>query len=214
MDGVQLQDLIRRGNGRAAVIAGDWCDAYRPRGVSKPLARINRFIKLPAVFTRPGGRASLGYGEPVWAGVFDAAYTKPGDYLVRAGDNVTWFVAAQEKLLPVVCVRTNRVVGFARPGAPSAAGVNSYGGVSAATAVLLCAGWPASVLTSGTRGVDSAQLPADGKPGAWTVLLPTIAGVVFAPGDLMTDDLGRTGVISTAELSALGWRLLVRQTTT
>jgi hypothetical protein len=92
--------------------------------------------------------------------------------------------------------------------------VNSYGGVSAATAVLLCAGWPASVLTSGTRGVDSAQLPADGKPGAWTVLLPTIAGVVFAPGDLMTDDLGRTGVISTAELSALGWRLLVRQTTT
>jgi hypothetical protein len=30
----------------------------------------------------------------------------------------------------------------------------------------------------------------------------------------MTDDLGQNGVVSAAELSALGWRLTVRQTTT
>jgi hypothetical protein len=38
--------------------------------------------------------------------------------------------------------------------------------------------------------------------------------VVLLNGDLMTDDLGRTGVISSAELTDLGWRMLVRQTTT
>ncbi len=62
--------------------------------------------------------------------------------------------------------------------------------------------------------MDAAGLPADASPGAWSVLLPAINGVVFRAGDLMTDDLNRKGVVATAELTELGWRMLVRQATT
>jgi hypothetical protein len=47
--------------------------------------------------------------------------------------------------------------------------------------------------------------------GGWLVLLPAVAGVVLREGDLVRDDLGRSGVIAQAELSEPGWRLIVRR---
>ena len=46
------------------------------------------------------------------------------------------------------------------------------------------------------------------------MLLPAFPGVVLLPADLMTDDLGRSAVVSAAELTALGWRLTVKQAIT
>jgi hypothetical protein len=101
-----------------------------------------------------------------------------------------------------------------------AAGVNSYVGVQQLTASALLSDWPASVLAAGAGG--RGALPADapgviGGAGGWSVLLPASPiggnGVTLRTGDLATDDLGRTGVISTAELTYLGWRLHVRQAT-
>jgi hypothetical protein len=73
---------------------------------------------VQAAFLRPGDGAArpVEYGQAVWDGVFDAAYTRPGDYLVRRRDKAVWFAAAQQELLPVMCVRAERVVGFVRPG--------------------------------------------------------------------------------------------------
>ena len=48
----------------------------------------------------------------------------------------------------------------------------------------------------------------------WTVLLPSVAGVVLRPADLMTDDLDRTGIVASAEITDLGWRLIVKQAST
>jgi len=214
MDAASLQDRISRGLGTAARRIGASTDAYRPRGLSDPLARANRFLRLPAAFTGPDGKFARpnGYGDALWFGVFDAAYTCPGDYLVQHSG--TWFVAAQQPLLPVLCVQTNRTISFVRPAAPDGVGVNAYGGIALSTATPLFNAWPASVLTASAGSRPSANLPSDALVGTWTVLLPAVDGVVLRPADLMTDDLGRTGVIISAEITDLGWRLIVKQAST
>jgi hypothetical protein len=214
MDAASLQDRTSRGLGTAARRIGAQTDAYRPRGTSDPLARANRFLRLPAAFTGPDGKFAKpnGYGDALWFGVFDAAYTRPGDYLVQDGG--TWFVAAQQPLLPVLCVRTNRTVSFMRPAAPDGVGVNTYGGIALSTATPLIGGWPASVLGASAGGRPSANLPSDSSAGTWTVLLPSVAGVVPRPADLMIDDLDRTGIVASAEITDLGWRLIVKQAST
>jgi hypothetical protein len=218
MRDAHLQDTIRRGIGRAAAVAGAWCDAYRPAGATDPLAPGNRFLRLPAIFSPPSGLGQpAGYGAATWTGLFDSAMTRPGDYIVRtdgAGERETWFIAAQQYLLPVLCVRVTRVVAFHRAAAPSGIGANPYGGVLRGTATQLAAGWPASVLNGGGAGLDLADLPADAAPAVWSVLLPPIDRVQFRNGDLMTDDLGRTGIVAAAERTDLGWRLQVKQATT
>ncbi len=171
-------------------------------------------MRLRAAFVTRDGKFAHpnAYGDAIWYGVFDAAYTRPGDYLVQA-DGV-WFIASQKRLLPVLCVQTNRIVSFWRPAAPSSTGVNTYGGVIAETNTALLTKWPAAVLGVAGRGHSSADLPGDSSIGYWTVLMPFVPGVTLLQSDLMTDDLGRNAVIAAAELSDLGWRVTVRQATT
>lgn len=215
MRGREVQDLVQRGLGCAARVLGEACDVYRARGAGTPLVAEWKILQVQAAFLPPGAGTTrpVEYGQAVWDGVFDAAYTRPGDYLVRRSDRTVWFVAAQQELLPVMCVRAERVVGFVRPGAAAASGVNGYGGVTV-SATPLFAGWPASVLAGGGGGMERAGLPGDTRPGSWHVLLPAVPGVVLRGGDLMTDDLGRSAVVASAELSGLGWRLVVRQSNT
>jgi hypothetical protein len=214
MDPSALQDRIHYGLNAAARAVGADADAYRPAGVSDPMAPENRFMRLRAAFSARDGRFAHpnAYGDALWYGVFDAAYTRPGDYLAQPG--TVWFIAAQHRLLPVLCVQTNRVVSFFRPGAPSNTGVNTYGGVVTDTNAALLTNWPASVLGVAGRGHPSADLPSDETIPYWTVLLPAIEGVTLMPSDLMTDDLGRNAVVSAAELTDLGWRITVKQATT
>jgi hypothetical protein len=212
LPGAAVPDLIRRGLGVAARAVGDWCDLFRATGPSDPTAPANRILRLPAAFASPHGfEVPVDYGDALWEGYFDAAYTKAGDYL-RGRDGM-FFVASQPRLGPVLCVRTNRVIGLSRPAAPLAGGINRYVGVLPATAVPLLNGWPASVLAAGGGG--RGALPGDapgllGGAGGWRVLLPG-ADTTLRPGDLVHDDLGRSGVVSSAELTDLGWRLHVRQ---
>lgn len=212
LPGEAVPDAIRRGLGHAARAAGAWCDVFRPHGMAAPLAPGNRFMRLPAVFAGVQGfAASVAYGDALWHGVFDAAYTQPGDYL--RGEDGVFFIAAQPRLGPVLCVKTNRVLSFSRPAAPQLAGMNRYVGVQEQQAVPLLQDWPASVLTAGQggRGALPGDAPASRSDvGGWAVLLPA-AGVVLRPGDLAQDDLGRTGVVSSAELTSLGWRLHMKQ---
>jgi len=214
MDAATLQDRISRGLGSAARVLGPPTDAYRPSGVANPLDPANRYLQLPAAFSAPDGRFQRPdpYGAALWHGVFDSAYTLAGDYLVQG--SAIWFIAAQQPLLPVLCVRTSRVVSFARPAAPAAAGVNAYGGVIPAAAMPLLTAWPASVLGAGGGGTPQADLPSNATVPFWTVLLPSVPGVVLRPADLMSDDLGRNAVVAAAELTDLGWRLTVKQAST
>lgn len=214
MNPAVLQDRIYWGANVAARQLGALADAYRPVDSIDPLRAVNRYLRLPAAFTGLKGTFTHpnAYGSALSYGIFDAAYTRVGDYLVQ-GPSV-WFIAGQQSLLPVLCVKTNRVVSFSRATAPTATGVNTYGGITVSTTTPLLTSWPANVLGTSGGGVPEADLPSDSTLPFWTVLLPAIPGVVLRTADLMVDDLGRNTVVSAVELSDLGWRLTVKQATT
>ena len=206
-----LQDRIARGLGSAARHIGHQYDAYRPAGAHRPLAPENRYLRLPASFSDENlsYRRPVAYGRAIWAGVFDSAYTKPGDFLLGPGG--TFFIAAQQSLLPALCVLTNHTIMIARPAAPTAPGVNAYGGLVTATAVPVLTGWPASILFAGSG--SPGDLPGDANTPTWTVLLPSTPAALRS-ADLITDDAGNSYVIGSAEATALGWRILAKQATT
>ena len=145
-----LQDRIDKGLGAAARHIGDQYDAFRPATAANPLAAENRYLRLPATFTDENltFRRPTGYGRAAWSGIFDRAYTKPGDYL--SGPAGIFFIAAQQSLLPALCVLTNRTISTARPAAPTAPGINAYGGLLATTATpTRLTNYIASTLASG-----------------------------------------------------------------
>jgi hypothetical protein len=211
MDFDRIQDRIFWGQGAAARSLGATADAYRPRGPSDPISVTNRFLRLHAAFSTPHGnflRANP-YGSVLWYGHFDGKYTQPGDYLLQK-DKI-YFIAAQQNLLPILCVQTNRWLTIARSAtAPLSDG---YGGMTTATNVPLLTNWPASVIGAAGAGHPDAGLPTDGTVPYWTVLLPASDSIVLSPSDLVSDDLGRNAVISASELTSLGWRLTVKQAT-
>lgn len=208
-----VHDRVSRGLGAAARALGLPTHAFRPRGAALPLAAANRYLRLPAVFHRDAGFRQPGaHGRPYWQGIFDSAYTKPGDYLVQGED--VYFIAAQAPLHPVLCVKVNRVLGFARNAAAAGVGMNPYSGAERVRQLPLLRGWPASVLGVARAPHPEAELPSDVPGGRLMVLLPVSAGVVLQAGDVMTDDLGRHGIVQAAELTELGWRLAVAEVLT
>jgi hypothetical protein len=204
----QIQNALHRGLGAAARGVGTWFNAYRPRSATDPLDSANCFLRLPATFLPQREIQDVSHGHRVWQGVFDAAYTRPGDYF--SDDEHVFFVFAQEPFQPVLCIGTNRVVSIRRPSAPVAAGVNGYGGVLRRDAIAVLTRWPAGVVTP-SETVGRTDLPADAGLARWSVWLPPAPIPVLRTGDLLQDDLGRNGVVTTADLSALGWLLTVKQ---
>lgn len=214
MDPNRVNDRIHWALNIAARSTGATTDAYRASGPHDPMAARNRFLRLPAAFTGANGSFThpSNYGNPLCQGIFDAAYMRPGDYLKQS--DAIWYVAEARRLLPVLCVRTNRVVSFMRPSTQSTTGTSNYGGITSTNLSPLLTGWPASVLLASREAHPMAPLPGDTTASLWTVLLPAPLAISLQTGDLMSDDLGGKGVIATTELSDLGWRLAVRQATT
>jgi hypothetical protein len=204
MDGPSLQDKINRGMGVAARKLGELFIVYRPRGPLAPTSSRNRIIKLYASFNSDevSYRRVAAYGTAEWYGVYDASYTRPGDYMV--GASATFFITGQRPVLPVQCVRTNRVITLVRSAAPQNGG---YAGLTSATAVDLLVGWPASILAAGSRVSANGEAT---KLASWSLLLPNLPLNPEA-GDIVKDDIARNYVVGSAEQSDLGWRLSIRQ---
>jgi hypothetical protein len=125
-----------------------------------------------------------------------------------------FFVASQAPLLPILCVRTNRTISIAQPSMQTNIAGNAYGGYTSGKSVMLMERWPASILGVGRSSHSTADLPSDQAVPYWTVLIPSPEGIVLSPGDIITDDLGRTAVIAGSELTDLGWRLSAKMATT
>ena len=203
MDARALQDRISKGSGVAARRTGCLFGLYRPAGVVQPVRPQNRLLDLPAAFAPAGKRGGAVYGQSLWTGTFDFSTTQPGDYL--ASDAATYFVASQLPGLDVQCVRTNRTVSIVRP-TPALQG--GYSGFFSTPGDVVITDWPACLLESG--GQAGGGRVGETRFGGWTLLLP----VLPAPpqiADVVSDDLGGAYVVGSAEQSALGWRLTVRQ---
>ena len=214
MDGRKLQDRLYLGSGLAARHVGQTTEAFRPNGPSKPLDTQNRFLRLPATFLSlsSNDRRTNVYGEALWHGVFDASYTRPSDYLVQTSG--IFFVASQAPLLPVLCVKTNRNISIVRPNMATNSSSSAYGGYTSGSSTILMEGWPASVLGENRSSASTTHLPTDQAVPYWNILLPRLANVNLAPGDLITDDLNRTAVVTGSELTDLGWRINAKLATT
>jgi hypothetical protein len=212
MDASYLQDRLYWGLNRAANILGRETDAYRSVEAVSPIDRSNRYMRLRAAFSRADGNFAqpVGFGVALWRGHFDASYTQVGDYLVQQND--IWFIAAQQSLLPILCIKTNRVISITRPIIPITGISDDPSGAS--STITIISRWPASVLGTGTEGKPPTRLPGDTTIPNVMALLPSTHKQIVQPTDIVTDEHGTKGVVVAAELSDLGWRLNVRQLTT
>ncbi len=214
MNGTLLQDRIYSAAGRAAARIGLPCNLYRPDGPDGPTDQARFRLRMNVIFLPLGGRLRrpVPATDPLWEAALDASYTKPGDILIRRTDGEVYFIAAQQPLLPVLCVHAPRRVTIKRSASATAVGINLYGGTVAALDTVLATDWPASMLASGSEGTGLASLPAEMNPGMWQVLLPSSLNLGLLLTDTLTDDQGRTGVISTIEATEYGTRLTVKLT--
>lgn len=210
MDGATIQQRIYAGRGKAALRIGLDCRQYRPLSAAAPLGNLLATLKAAFNAGDSSYRAPNLYGDPVWYGDFDARQTLPGDYLVRVSDGATFFIAAQQPLLPIVCIDCNRSLRVTRQQPVTSVGAVGYGGIQKANDVdvLGTAGalWPASILMGG-RKEAAASLPAGVKNAGWKILLPPSVPITLQAGDILTDDMGRRYAVDSAELTDLGWRL-------
>ena len=193
---------------------GQHADAYRPRDAFCALRPENRFLRLPALFEY-SQHLPAGFtvdGNLNCHGIFDAAYTRPGDYLVA--DDAIYFIASQEPLQPVLCIRCNHTVSISRPYQQASQAGTGYAGYSPTNAQILIEAYPAAVLTQGRSGSTGVGLPTDEIDTNWLVRLPAPQGVTLNIGDFILDDLGRTAVIASTELTFVGWSLVAKMATT
>lgn len=214
MDGTKIQAKIYAGRGKAAIRIGLPCNQYRPLSAGAPLANLIGIIN--AAFNAGDSKYLVANlpGDPIWYADLDGRLTQPGDYLVRASDGATWYIAAQQQLLPIVCVECNRSVRVTRENSVGAVGAVPYSGKlpTTETDILGAPGalWPASILQGGRKD-PSANLPAGVKNAAWKLMLPPSVPAVLAAGDIVTDDLGRRYAIDSAELTDMGWRITANE---
>lgn len=212
MNADHIRDRISWAYNITARAIGRSADAFRARGPHAPLSPGNRYLRLHAAFSTTGSNFSRSqvYGSALYTGYFDTAYTKVGDYLVQG--HRTFFIAEQDDLLPTLCVRTNSIVSIRRPALPATIGMSGYGGGQNDDTSLMI-GWPASALGLGGGGQSRAGLPGEPSVPGWSVLLPAPPSVSLMVSDIVSDDQGRQGIITAAELTHLGWRLSVKQAT-
>jgi hypothetical protein len=216
MDGANLQGKIYKGYAKAAAHIGLPCSQYRPTSATGPvIASGNLLSVIQGSFNAQDmayGKPNA-YGKPLWYCLADGRLLQVGDYLVRS-DGAIYFIAGMQPLLPILSVECNRMVDVLRPQQLSGPGVAEYGGNTAATETGLMSGWPASIL-QGTKGDRSdANLPGDTRNPYWSILLPIWPEVNLRSGDIVADDIDRRYVISSAELSDLGWRITAAQAQT
>ena len=214
MNGATIQARIYKGYAIAALKIGVLHDQYRPTSALNPISLGNRLTSLPVSFNSEdfSYMKPNKYGKPTWFAVVDGAQTKVGDYL--KGPTGTFFIAAQQPLLPILAVECNRTVSVYRPQQQTGIGAQGYGGDTDANETLLMQAWPASVL-QGPKGEKSeAHLPGDTKNAWAAVLMPAFTGVVLRSDDILIDDLARRFVLSSVELTDLGYRMTAMQAQT
>lgn len=212
MNAEQINAKIYAGRAKAALRLGLDYNVFRPVSAANPMT--NQVATIKAAFNAGDNtyKAANLPGDAIWYGDFDGRQTLPGDYLVRVSDGQTYYIAAQQQLLPIICIDCNRTIRVSRTQAQSTVGAAAYSGAcdhvdadvlgSAASNT----GWPASVLFGGGAEIG-ANLPGSVKQAGWRIMLPPSTPVVVHHADILTDDLGRRYVVLASEQSDIGWRI-------
>jgi hypothetical protein len=215
MSGARIHDRVAWGMNRAAAQIGTLAEIYRPRVLSDPLDPENRILRMPVALSIAKGRAFTRFeefGTAAWQCICDTSYLQPGDFVVC--DGATWFVSALNPMLPALCIRTNLLVTLYLTNIVSGVGATDYRSLAVFGSSTGSGAWPASALGVGGGGRPGADLPTDSTVPYWTVLLPPSFNSAISVTDRITDSCGRNGIVASAELTHLGWRLNIKQVTT
>ena len=204
------------GLGLSARHVGQSTDAFPPfRALSTLGLRKTGFFGCPRHshrLTADTARTNE-FGNALWYGIFDASYTKPGIISLRQALRISW-------------PRKRHCCRFYVPGQtgpfrspdPTSKQIsrgNTYGGYTVRRLDHVDGGLARQY--TWRRPVEPFDLPTcqpTREPRTGMFLCHRPLGVVLSPGDIITDDLGRTAVISGSELTDLGWRIIARMATT
>lgn len=217
-----IQRKIYYGYNKAAIRLGYNYYIYRaPNGIN-PISPANL---VGEVYVSPNVNWAYDrfnkYGNTIWQLVHDGRKTNVFDYLVivpgQGSGNIpapteqTFFIGAQQLLLPILGVECNRRVTITRPFQNIGTGENVYGGYAPTDTVLLMQSAPCSVLLSTHSGQSNPlSLPLDTRLPRYQLLMPKLPGVELRIGDLVDDDRGVRVAITGVELTDLGYRLNVK----
>jgi hypothetical protein len=198
-------------NRQYALIAkrtGNKCNFYRPASATNPLQ--TAYLQQYASFNQDYRYSKPNkYGNAQWYGMFDSSSCQVGDII--DGVDGTFFIAAIQNCLPILLVQCNRTISVLRVAADTSVGIGGYGGDTSANETVLMSGWPASILQGTKSEANDAKLPGDVRTPWWAILFPAFDGVVLRTSDIITDDIGRRYIISSAELTDMGWRITAMQ---
>lgn len=211
MDGEKIQLKMYKGYAKAARVVGTTYQHFRPSSASDPLNISNSLSPLKVTLNACDMNYSKPnvYGKATWYGIFDGAQAQVGDYIT--GIEGVFFVAAMQQILPILMVSCNRVITIARPSMETGPGAIGYGGDTEESEIPLMQNWPCSMLQGSKGEKNEVGLPADAKNPWFTVLVPSVEGVLLRTADIITDDIGGRYKLSSAELTDLGWRLTAQQ---
>ena len=204
-----IQARLWKGFGKVARQQGVLTEIYRPVNALAPFG--NKIGETQIVFTNNYEFIKPDKFGVAWLyAIFDGTLAQHGDYLVSGSD--TFYIATIEMNSPPLVVRCERTVSVSRVSTPTAGvngtkGVLSYAGATRAKETTLVENWKASIL-QGTKGESNpTNLPSDVRMPWWLILMPSISGITFDTGDIIRDDQERKFLISSAELTRMGWRL-------
>lgn len=198
-----IQAHIWHGDGKAAQKLGASYQFYRPSAGHYPGTATSILpVSLNAEDMKYGKPNK--YGKATWYALVDGTSLAVGDYFI--GPQGTFFIAAMQPLLPILVVECNRTITISRPAAQSGKGAQPYSGMTEANEEPIATGVPCSIL-QGTKGEKNAtDLPGDVRSPWWTILFPASVGRVML-ADLIIDDLGQRYVVSSSEITDLGYRI-------
>ncbi len=214
MDQATVQAHIARGLAKAASSVGANFAQYRPTSSMNPLASGNLIATLPcATDLNPELKldAATPPDHPFTHLIADPGRLQPGDYLVGTE---TYFVSRVEVLRPAWCVLCNMTFNILDTAQVTAAGTNSYGGMTSASNTLLAQDWPMSILAKTRSEQDVTKLPSDTRSAFFEVLMPSIPGLTLGLGLCLQDPNSQIYVIMSSETTIYGCKLLVGIATT
>ncbi len=206
MSFAHIQDRISYGYGKAAKKLGKLYSIYRAVSGINPLSLSNL---IGETYVSPN--VSWDYmkanksANTLWQLCVDARAVNTDDYLV--GEDFTFFIDADQPLLPVNGYECNRIVRVTRPTKSLLPGENQYGGYKPDDVLEILLNAPISIiLATGRPAANNFNLPLDAGLCRYNFYIPNLPNVDIRIGDLIDDDRGVRVVINGIEETSLGFR--------
>jgi len=213
-----IQARINHGLGIAANVLGAAFNQFRPSSQFYPMSG-RPYAVLQAAFDgdpKFSFRTPLVYGKAVVFGIFDATSVLAGDLLFSATGG-TYFIGGLEPTHSRLCVRCNAMINVTRGAQPVAMGAQAPLNVQEGSETVIAQEWPASILREGRGERGDTSLPDDVKLGGFILLLPSTLPAAMRSGDVISivqwldasaDPMSVRIIVSMAEATNAGWRLL------